>query len=269
VTNDNWKRSLERFFFDRASLINDIPTLRDHCLVSAKDPRLAAQPGFHADLVGSLITQMSLDSNSSVLEVGCASGYIACGLAPRVAKYVGIDLAESTVRVARKMPLQNAHFEKADGADLPFVNAQFDAAFACDVFSNFPSFDAAKPLIQEMVRVVRPGGRVMVASVTDASRSEEFQRHVYKVSEQLDDEYGPIPVMPQPKVDGWVERIKRSLFGRTTNRVTPQIINYNFNLRDFKEFAELNGLDIDIKDVHQLNPYRGFRFNIIYTKPNE
>ena len=67
----NWKACLERFFDDQAVAVEGVPTLLD-------------QQGQWEGLVQSIERALTLDQSSNVLEVGCASGYIACGLAPRV-----------------------------------------------------------------------------------------------------------------------------------------------------------------------------------------
>src|SRR5690606_38294128 len=119
----------------------------------------------------------------------------------------GIDLSVAPLIVARRMQIANAEFRQSDGGTLPFPDGSFDAAFAYDVFSNFPSFGDAVPVLREMVRVVRPGGRVMAGSITDASRAEEFQQHVYAVAAKLEQEVGP--AVPPPPAPSLMERIAR------------------------------------------------------------
>src|SRR5262245_35621140 len=89
----DWKLRLERFFFDQATKVDGVPTLLDHCMVSGKEPRLSGQPEMHWDLILSIEKGLALGASSTVLEVGCASGYVACGLAPRVAAYTGVDMS--------------------------------------------------------------------------------------------------------------------------------------------------------------------------------
>jgi ubiquinone/menaquinone biosynthesis C-methylase UbiE len=262
----DWKLRLERFFYDRGRAISGVPTLYDHCVVSAKDPRVSARPEVHADVIASILRALRLNSASEVLEIGCASGYIACGLAGHVAHYTGIDLAASPLEVARKMNLPNARFIKGDGAALPFENELFDAAFAYDVFTNFPDFEDGVPLIREMLRVVKPGGLVMVGSVTDKKKSSEFEARVRLVAEQLLAEKGPqlTPTLKQLSLIGrLIQRLPR--YGRPP-AVTPEIVVYYYDLDEFRKLARAENITIDISDVHPLNPYLGFRYNVVLEK---
>lgn len=264
---DNWKVRLERFFYDRGTTIEGVPTLIDHCIVSAKDPRISAQPALHADVIKSIVSALRISKQSKVLEVGCASGYIACGLAGYVDQYKGVDLAVAPLDVARKMNLPNAEFLKADGMSLPFTSETFDAAFMYDVFTNFPCFEDGEPIIREMLRVVRPGGKVMVGSVTDRNKSTEFAARVHEVANQLELTYGP-PVTPKVNHPSVIERIRRVLAGTGPPKAAPEILVYYFDPDDFIRLGKTEGLSVIITDVHTMNPYFGFRFNVIYTKPN-
>ncbi|GJL65321.1 MAG: hypothetical protein NPIRA05_02920 [Nitrospirales bacterium] len=267
-----WKLHLERFFFDRAVAVDGKPTLLDHVLVSAKDPRLAGREDFHADLIESLLAQLQLDGQSTVLEVGCASGYITCGLAPKVRSYNGVDLAASPLEVARRMELPNAEFQQADAGKLPFAADQFDAAFAYDVLSNFPSFEQAIPLLEELLRVVRPGGRIMAGSITDADQADTFQQHVYDVSAQLEEKYGPQPISPELTSNSWLAGLVRRVVRRLRRLPAPpavevgSITNFTFLKSDFEKFAQSHECHIAINDVHALNPYMGYRYNVVMTK---
>ena len=252
-------------FYDRATAIRGVPTLVDHCVVSAKDPRVSARPEIHADVIASIVKALSLQCTMEVLEVGCASGYIACGLAARVGHYTGVDLAAAPLDVARRMKLSNAQFLKADGAALPFPNNSFDAAFVYDVYTNFPEFEHGIPLMREMLRVVKPGGRVMIGSVTNKKRASEFAIHAQEVAQRLLTEYGEQAV-PGPYRQGLFERIRQITRGHAPPKVEPQITTYSFDPDDFKLFGESQGARVTIGDVHPMNPYFGFRYNVVFSK---
>jgi ubiquinone/menaquinone biosynthesis C-methylase UbiE len=104
-----------------------------------------------------------LDPGARVLEIAPGPGFLAIELAKLTDSPVtGLDLSESFVRMAA----QNARaanvrvdFEQGDAADLPFANAQFDFIVCRAAFKNF-----TRPLvaINEMHRVLRPGGTALI-----------------------------------------------------------------------------------------------------------
>ena len=327
MASADWKSRLERFFVERSLVIEGVPTLYDHCIVSAKDPYVSANPEIHADMIASILATLRLSSSSDVLEVGCASGYVACGLATCVRRYTGVDLAAAPLEVARRMNLANARFLQSDGASLPFENGVFDAAFAYDVFTNFPDFDEGVPLIREMLRVVKPGGTVMVGSVTDKNKGAEFAIRVSEVAERAVAEKGPLPkpvlqrtglldrmvqrlmlkaplvlhvakragkvilasIAGEKRADKYRKRVHEhsqwlmskyrllsipkssTLASNADVIIAPDLpgeaIFYYYNYDDFLKFSESEGVDVRIEDVHPLNPYVGFRHNIIFVKP--
>ncbi|HEY4451910.1 MAG TPA: ubiquinone/menaquinone biosynthesis methyltransferase [Solirubrobacteraceae bacterium] len=123
---------------------------------------------------------------SHVLDVATGTGDLALELARRVGptgEVVGSDFAEAMLDRARakaarsdaraKAARSDAHavrprFEWADAMQLPYDEDSFDAATVGFGARNFE--DLAKGL-GEMVRVVRPGGRVVVLEITNPVRA--------------------------------------------------------------------------------------------------
>jgi ubiquinone/menaquinone biosynthesis C-methylase UbiE len=95
-------------------------------------------------------------SGTSVLEVGCGTGFWAPRVIPDVSDYCGIDLSPGMLRFARERGLLCA---RADAAHLPFDDDSFDRVFAMNVLELVPDPSA---VVSEMARVVRPGGRIVV-----------------------------------------------------------------------------------------------------------
>ena len=258
-----WKKSLEGFFSDRARDLGPSPSLADLCYVSGRDPRVWADSKDYDDLIDSIVDQLGLTARSKILEVGCASGFIAYGIAARVASYTGVDLAKPALAVARKLQLANAEFRAADGAQLSFADNSFDAVFCYDVFTNFPEWTIGESIISEMIRVVRPGGSVLVGSTPDEDQREAFEKKVEDVQTALREKYGDVPVR---KVR---ESVWRNLFARVMRPPVPTVSCYYFSRDKFRECAGKLGVTVDILDVHRRNPYRGLRFNARFTKPGE
>jgi demethylmenaquinone methyltransferase/2-methoxy-6-polyprenyl-1,4-benzoquinol methylase len=113
---------------------------------------------------------------SRVLDVATGTGDLAIELARRVwpaGEVLGSDFAEGMLDRARaKAATVDAHsvrprFEWADAMDLPYADGAFDASVVGFGARNFS--DLAQGLA-EMVRVVRPGGRVVVLEITTPTR---------------------------------------------------------------------------------------------------
>ena len=99
-----------------------------------------------------------------VLDVACGTGVLACTVAERVGPHgavVGLDANPQMLAVARRKPVGNC-VEWIDGRaeSLPFPDTSFDA-----VLSQFGLmfFDDRVAALREMIRVLRPGGRLAVA----------------------------------------------------------------------------------------------------------
>jgi ubiquinone/menaquinone biosynthesis C-methylase UbiE len=100
-----------------------------------------------------------------ILDVGCGSGVVTRDAARRVAPggmVVGLDPSPALLTVAREIADQESvggliQWREGDARSLPFGDGEFDAALAVTSLAHIPGGEQAIP---EMVRVVRPGGRV-------------------------------------------------------------------------------------------------------------
>lgn len=99
-----------------------------------------------------------------VADVGSGTGFVAAGLATLVRRVYVVDGSEAMLDVARKNlnDFQNIEFHQADGLSLPFPEESLDAVFANMYLHHCPDPLAA---IQEMVRVLRPGGRLVISDM--------------------------------------------------------------------------------------------------------
>ncbi|MGY3488953.1 SAM-dependent methyltransferase [Bradyrhizobium sp. USDA 4011] len=276
MIEDGWRERLEAFFELRASSITERPTLEDLCYIAGRNPRLWADRRLLDDLRLNMLGLMKAGRGSSVLEVGCAAGFLAKVIAPGVGEYVGVDLADAPLAVARRLGLENAKFERARGESLQFSGRRFDAAFCYDVFSNFPSFAAGEPIIVEMLRVVKPQGRVLIGSIPDRERAEELQAVAKKLTTKFEQEFGPEAeraplgtILKSEQRSGPATKIARLLGLRKLStpisiEIKPEIISYYFDRKDFVGLGRRLGVDTRIVDIHPLNPYFGTRFNVVF-----
>jgi len=97
-----------------------------------------------------------------VLEIGCGLGTDGAQFAEAGADYTGVDLTEAAVELARKrfelfdLP---GSFRTADAENLDFADESFDVVYSHGVLHHTPETGKA---IQEIHRVLRPGGRAVV-----------------------------------------------------------------------------------------------------------
>jgi SAM-dependent methyltransferase len=97
-----------------------------------------------------------------VLEVGCGSGFAAQLFAEAGAQVTAVDLTDWAVETTRARLAAfglTGHVRKGDGEQLPFVDATFDLVFAWGVIHHTSDMERA---LGELVRVCRPGGRVVI-----------------------------------------------------------------------------------------------------------
>ncbi len=122
----------------------------------------AADPQQRAMLT-TYLTDADISPGTRGLEIGCGTGAVTRVLAtwPGVVAAVGIDPSPVLVARARKLGagLATLTFEEADGRSLPFANATFDIVVCHTTLCHVPGPEA---VVQEAVRVLRPGGCVAV-----------------------------------------------------------------------------------------------------------
>src|SRR5215472_6696418 len=97
------------------------------------------------------------------LDAGCGTGFLSFELAVRGHRVTGVDFAPAMLAEARRKAAERAvsiRFEEADAEHLPFPAASFDLAISRHVLWTLPHPEAA---IDEWTRVLRPGGRLVVA----------------------------------------------------------------------------------------------------------
>lgn len=107
-----------------------------------------------------------------LLDVGCGVGLLLREAAERGAWVAGVDTAEELLEVAR-WALPDADLRVGTPDALPYDNGRFDVVTACNTLRYAADHGAARA---ELVRVVRPGGRVATGDWADpvGSFSRDF-----------------------------------------------------------------------------------------------
>jgi len=119
---------------------------------------------FSTQLRQFVINKAYLHTDMVVADVGAGTGFMTAGIADQVGQVHVVDASPSMLEVARKnlAAHSNIDFHEAEVSHLPFPDDALDVVFANMVLHHCPDPMAA---IREMVRVIKPGGRLMISDL--------------------------------------------------------------------------------------------------------
>lgn len=113
-----------------------------------------------------LVARLGITPGTSVLDLGCGDGTTALPAARLGAEVLGVDIAGNLVEAGNQRAeaegLSNCRFQEGDASQLDdLADDSFDL-----VVSIFGAMFAPRPLdvAKEMVRVTRPGGRIVMGN---------------------------------------------------------------------------------------------------------
>ena len=149
---------------------------------------MGSEPGYRAARIA-LLAQLAVGANGTVVDAGCGTGVALTDLLEVYGaelRVIGIDPTEQFLEHARKRATRlaaAARYEAGDIRELPLDDASVDAAFCDKVLLHTGPTTAA---LAELVRIVRPGGRVgaiewspqFMLSTTDRHAEEAFNAMV-------------------------------------------------------------------------------------------
>ncbi len=113
-----------------------------------------------------LVATLAITDGLEVLDLGCGDGTTALPAAALGANVLGVDIARNLVEAgndrAQSLGLSNCRFQEGDASDLSELE---DDSFDL-VISMFGAMFAPRPfdVAKEMVRVTRPGGRIVMGN---------------------------------------------------------------------------------------------------------
>ncbi len=125
-----------------------------------------------------IIASITWRGDEQVLDVGCGHGLMLLAAARRLTtgRAVGIDIwsqvdqadnnPESTMNNARLENVANRiQLESADARSLPFADNSFDVVLSSFAIHNLGKPSDREQAIQEIARVLRPGGQLAIADI--------------------------------------------------------------------------------------------------------
>lgn len=152
------------------------------CLIIAGGWMLVSSLWLKRRVLHRLLDEHRWSGVERVLDVGCGRGLVAVGAAKRVPKggsVIGIDLWQEKDLSGNNLDaaLQNAAvagvagrvaFETGDARVLPYDDATFDVVASMTAIHNIPDRVGRRKAIDEVWRVTKPAGRILIFDIRHA-----------------------------------------------------------------------------------------------------
>jgi ubiquinone/menaquinone biosynthesis C-methylase UbiE len=124
--------------------------------------------------------------NKKILDLGCGDGYYCRILAKKKAKMTGVDFSSASIKLAKKEKekhIEGIHYFQSDIAKMPFLKDNyFDYAIADMVFVTIPTQKKYIQVIQEVHRVLKNGGTVIISKGHPANFNRVEKSKFYKLN---------------------------------------------------------------------------------------
>lgn len=125
----------------------------------------AQLPG-HLDALDLLLELARPTAVDTVLDLACGPGLVACAFARHAGQVTGLDITPAMIEQAQKRQqehgLTNLVWQIGDVLPLSYADNSFSLVITRYSFHHFPE---PEQVLSEMIRVCKPGGRLLVADV--------------------------------------------------------------------------------------------------------
>jgi ubiquinone/menaquinone biosynthesis C-methylase UbiE len=155
----------------------------------------------------------SVSDKDTVLDVACGPGIVSCAFAEVASHVTGIDITPAMLEqaqiLAQKKNLINLSWQQGDIETLPFPDATFSLVLSRYAFHHFLRPDV---VLSEMVRVCRPGGRILIADVAMPPDKVDTYNYIEKLRDPSHTRALTLEELPQLVADANLQNIKLAFY---------------------------------------------------------
>ncbi|WP_293072699.1 amino acid adenylation domain-containing protein, partial [Moorena sp. SIO4A5] len=134
---------------------------------------------------GDIVTQVLAQKPESVWEIGCGTGMLLFQIAPQTQNYYGTDISNVSLEYIKQQIEQEPDKygdvslaqKRADNmADI--ADNSFDVVLLSSIVQYFPSVEYLLQVIEESIRVVKPGGMIVLGDIRSFPLMRAFHSSV-------------------------------------------------------------------------------------------
>lgn len=129
----------------------------------------------YADIVSGYV-----ENGAELLEVAPGPGYLAIELAKQGHSVTGLEISADFVEIEKRNAREagvNVDFRQGNASAMPLADGVYDFIICSAAFKNF-----SEPLkaLQEMYRVIKPGGAALILDMNHEATSEDIENEIQK-----------------------------------------------------------------------------------------
>jgi SAM-dependent methyltransferase len=124
--------------------------------------------------VAEVVRLLDLRQGESLADIGCGTGLIALSLSPWVNRLYAFDISPALVRRSTEnlSGMKNVSVEIGSLTKIPLVERSVEKLLAYSVLQYLNSEVAVTDALTEVARVLKPGGRALLAANPDPTRRQ-------------------------------------------------------------------------------------------------
>ena len=140
------------------------------------------------DFIDRMLDFSQTEKPRNILDVGCGIGGTSRYLAKKFpdAQVTGITISEEqqkrATQLAAERGITNVKFEICDALAMKYEDNQYDFVWACESGEHMPD---KEKYVQEMTRVLKPGGRMVIATWCQREEPPAFNKKERKTLDYL------------------------------------------------------------------------------------
>ena len=134
--------------------------------------------------VAEIVRILDLDKGEQLADIGCGAGLISLSLAPWLKNIEALDISEVLVERAREnlKGMINVNIRLGSLTNVPLDDECFDKVLAYSVLQYLGDEEMVFQAFTEVARILKPGGRALLAANPDPVRRNTYENFIRKNS---------------------------------------------------------------------------------------